>query len=244
MFNGSLPVFRRKALCTLLFRKRKRRTHIPRENKNPENHFSVTRSYTGNNVVAVGGSSVIHVHPCTYISVASIVAIAFFHSIRLNSLEETAVAKQPRHLKSLSRSAMRLFPLSNIRTTGNLVDTLLKWEASEARNRNGPLFLSRQLKLLPSFPEHCPQRIVSSRAVIVSSHPSPLCLTSVSFPLPPRTLLVVQQSCPDSLVERLLAVGHNICLHHSSDSFSVRSFTKRFTRTRCEVSRQDSFTDD
>lgn len=26
-----------------------------------------------------------------------------------------------------------------------------------ARNRNGPLFLSRQLKLLPSFPEHCPR---------------------------------------------------------------------------------------
>lgn len=72
---------------------------------------------------------------------------------------------------------------------GNLVDTILQGEASK---RNGPLFLPRQLaKLLPSFPEHCPRRIVSSRDVIV--------------------LLSTQLLPGDSLVERTAApVGHNI----------------------------------
>lgn len=69
---------------------------------------------------------------------------------------------------------------------------------TRARNRNGPLFLSRQLKLLPSFPEHCPRAFVSSRAVIVSPTFRPFSRSYLIFPVVP-SFRVFPPSCPDSL---------------------------------------------
>ena len=162
-------------------------------------------------------------------------SFTWYHSILSGVGGNTAAVRQPRHLKSPSRLARRRVsflprPLAARAfrgTTEGGISSTPFWNGKhrEARNLNGPLFLSRQLKLLPSFPEHCPQRIVSSRAVIVSS---PLYLPFEVSPSLQRLLLLtptgflVRAGLPGSSSSNdSFAVRRNICLHRSSDSFSL-----------------------